>query len=90
MRIAAKGMPRRHGTNCIYPAGNKQLLRIPDFSKFRVQCGKNFVELVIGWALWFAFCWQRLGESQQRFCVCVTPPHGGNKADFVCSFHSEV
>lgn len=39
MRIAAKGMPRRHGTNCIYPAGNKQLLRIPDFSKFRVQCG---------------------------------------------------
>lgn len=37
MRIAAKGMPRRHGTNGISPAGNKQLLKIPDFSKFRVQ-----------------------------------------------------
>lgn len=43
MRIAAKGMPRRHGTNCIYPAGNKQLLKIPDFSKFRVQHGETLL-----------------------------------------------
>lgn len=43
MRIAAQGMPRRHGTNCIYPAGKKQLLKIPDFSKFRVQHGKTLL-----------------------------------------------
>lgn len=71
MRIAAKGMPRRHGTNCVYPAGNKQLLKIPDFSKFRVQHAKNFVELMIGSALWFAFCFQKLLESRQFFCFCA-------------------
>lgn len=45
MRIAAKGMPRRHGANFIYPAGNKQLLKIPDFAKFRVQRGETLVNL---------------------------------------------
>lgn len=45
MRIAAKGMPRRHGPNCVYPAGNKQLLKIPDFSKFRVQRIKTLLNL---------------------------------------------
>lgn len=45
MRIAAKGMPRRHGTNRISPAGKKQLLKMPDFSKFRVQHGKTLLHL---------------------------------------------
>lgn len=41
IRIAAKGMPTRHYTNCIYPAGNKQLLKIPDFLKFIVHLIKT-------------------------------------------------
>lgn len=43
MRIAAKGMPTRHYTNCIYPAGNKQLLKIPDFLKFIVHLVKTLL-----------------------------------------------
>lgn len=45
MRIAAEGMPRRHGTNCVYPAGSKQSLKILDFSKFRVQRAKTLSNL---------------------------------------------
>lgn len=45
MRIAAKGMPRRHRTSRVYPAGKKQLLKILDFSKFRVQRAKTLLNL---------------------------------------------
>lgn len=45
MRIAAKGMPRRHRANCLYPAGNKQVRKIPDLAKFRVQPGETLLHL---------------------------------------------
>lgn len=56
MRIAAKGMPTRHYTNCIYPAGNKQLLKIPDFLKFIVHLVKTLLPTYDVFLLvWFVF-----------------------------------